>query len=211
MIESSAVVMPQEPNAWRGPLSSTYGEGAFDDVIAAGVLLDVSRLVSGLLGLARPAVGARSERVTRLARELVAALDLEGAWEFEVAARLSQIGWLAVPDATQQAAWRGEPLSEEDWRAVLSHPLVARDLLEDVTRLEGVREMIARQQEPVAVRGEAPRSVRHDRHALGGQILRVCTELDALMQAGLTRTAALDRMRAQPLEFDQMLVTLLAG
>ena len=58
----------------------------------------------------------------------------------------------------------------------------ARDLLADVPRLDGVREMIARQQEPVAVRGDTLRPIRHDRHALGGQILRVCTEFDALVQ-----------------------------
>lgn len=48
-----------------------------EDVIAAGVLLDVSRVLGGLLGLARPALGARTERVSKLVRQVARALDLD--------------------------------------------------------------------------------------------------------------------------------------
>ncbi len=113
-------------------------------------------MLGGLLGLARPALGARTERVTTLVRQLARALELDRPWEFEVAARLSQIGWLTVPAETHQAALRGDPLPDEDWCAVASHPLVARDLLAEVGRLDGVREMIARQREPFAVAGATP-------------------------------------------------------
>jgi len=68
------------------------------------VLLDVSRVLGGLLGLARPALGVRTERVTRLVRLMARALDIDRPWEFEVAARLSQIGWLTVPTETHAAA-----------------------------------------------------------------------------------------------------------
>ena len=89
-----------------------------EDVVAAGVLLDVTRVLGGLLGLARPALGARTERVTMLVRLMARALDLDRPWEFEVAARLSQIGWLTVPAETHDAALRGDPLPDEDWCAV---------------------------------------------------------------------------------------------
>ena len=109
-----------------------------EDVIAAGVLLDVSRLL---------------------------------------AARLSQIGWLTVSAETHEAALRGDALLDEEWRAVASHPQVARDLLAEVTRLDGVREMIARQREPFAVPGEAPVPLaKRDRLMLGGQILHLCAD-----------------------------------
>jgi hypothetical protein len=115
-------------------------------MVAAGVLLDVTRVLGGLLALA-----------------------LERSWEFEVAARLSQIGWLTVPTETHDAALRGDTLHEDDWRAVVSHPLVARDVLSDVRRLDGVREMIARQREPCAVAGERPVPFsRRDRATQGG-------------------------------------------
>ena len=187
------------------------GQRPVEDVVAAGVLLDVSRLLGGLLGLARPALGTRTERVTRLVRQMTRTLALDRPWEFEVAARLSQIGWLTVPTETHEAAWRGDPLPDEEWRAVASHPLVARDLLAEVTRLDGVREMIARQREPFAVPGEAAVPMaKRDRLMLGGQILHVCADYIALLDRGLASDAALEWLSSQPFEFDPSLVCVLA-
>jgi response regulator RpfG family c-di-GMP phosphodiesterase len=181
-----------------------------EDVVAAGVLLDVTRVLGGLLGLARPVLGVRTERVTTLVRQMARALDLNRAWEFEVAARLSQIGWLTVPAETHDAALRGDPLPDDEWCVVASHPLVARDLLAEVARLDGVREMIARQREPFAVAGEIPVPVtRRDRLMLGGHMLRVCAEYVALLERGLSPGSATDRLAAQPLEFDPALVHVL--
>jgi hypothetical protein len=178
-----------------------------EEVVTAGVLLDVSRVFSGLLGLARPALAARTDAVTRLVRRLADSLALERPWEFEVAARLSQIGWLTVSSETHDAAVRGESLPEDAWLAVASHPLVARDLLSDVRRLDGVREMIARQHEPCAVAGERPlHFMQRDRHSQGGQLLHVCADYVTLRERGVSAADALDRLVSQPLEYDPELV-----
>jgi response regulator RpfG family c-di-GMP phosphodiesterase len=212
MLDASTIEATAGPTGdWDGsPSVAGSGGPRVEDVIAAGVLLDVSRVLGGLLGLARPALGARTERVSKLVRQVARALDLDRPWEFEVAARLSQIGWLTVPPTTHDAALRGDPLPDDEWCAVASHPLVARDLLADVGRLHGVGEMIARQREPFAVEGETPLPVaRRDRLMLGGQVLRVCGEYAACLERGLTSDAALDRMSSQPLEFDPVLVHVL--
>lgn len=142
---------------------------------------------------------------------MVRELDLARPWEFEVAARLSQIGLLSVPDQQRTAACRGEPLSDDAWLALASHPLVARDLLAGVGRLDGVREMIARQGEPFALRCEpTPPIEQPNRIVLGGHSLRVCADYVALLEAGLGPDAALARLSSQPLECDPVLVGLLA-
>ena len=177
------------------------------DVVTAGVLLDVSRVFSALLGLARPALAARTDAVTRLVRQLAERLALERPWEFEVAARLSQIGWLTISSETHDAAVRGESLPEDDWFAVASHPLLARDLLADVRRFDGVREMIARQHEPCAVAGEPPvRFLRLDRQSQGGQLLHVCADYVTLRERGVAAGDAIDGLVSQPLEYDPELV-----
>ncbi len=92
-----------------------------------------------------------------------------------------------------------------------STALVARDLLADVGRLDGVREMIARQREPFAVVGETPAPVtRRDRLMLGGHMLRVCADYVALLERGLAPGVALDRLASQPLGFDPALVHVLS-
>ena len=188
----------------------TAARAGRDDVAAAGTLLEVSRLFTALLRLTRPDIGQRTERITALVSFIVRGLDIERRWEFEVAARLSQLGCLGIAPDVLQAAARGELLNDDDLRAVASHPLAARDLLGEMSRLEIVAEMIARQHEPVGFAGEWIEPVRDaDRLAFGGQVLRVCGEFDRLVQRGLSCQDALCRMSGLPEEFDPAIVARL--
>jgi response regulator RpfG family c-di-GMP phosphodiesterase len=178
-----------------------------DEVAAAGALLEVSRLFTALLRLTRPDVGLRTERITALVCFVVRGLDVERRWEFEVAARLSQLGCLGIAPEVLQAATRGELLNDDDLRAVASHPLAARDLLGEVSRLDAVAEMIARQHEPVGFVGESIAPVTEaDRLTFGAQLLRVCGEFDRLVTRGLSSQDAVRRMTGQPEEFAPAIV-----
>jgi response regulator RpfG family c-di-GMP phosphodiesterase len=211
MLEHARSSLPVLPTEARPlPPSDETRHERPDEIAAAGALLEVSRLFTALLRLTRPDVGLRSERITTVVSFVVRNLDVERPWEFEVAARLSQLGCLGIAPDVLQAAARGEVLSEDDLRAVASHPLAARDLLGEVSRLEAIAEMIARQHEPVGLAGERIEPVSGaDRLAFGGQLLRVCGEFDRLVQRGLASQDALSRMRGQPEEFDPALVARL--
>ncbi len=174
----------------------------------ACALVEVSRLVTRLLRLARPDVGDRSERIARLVAVAARRLELRQSWEFEVAARLSQVGWLGLPAAVVTAVRNGETLDDDELLMAASHALIARDLLAGITRLEGVAEMVARQSEPVSLPGEPPVPLAaRDRRDVGGQLLRVGTELERLMSAGMAVTDAIARLRAHPAEYDPEILT----
>jgi response regulator RpfG family c-di-GMP phosphodiesterase len=206
---SSLSVLPTEARPWPSGDETSHAESP-DEIAVAGALLEVSRLFTALLRLTRPDVGPRTERITALVSFVVRGLDVERRWEFEVAARLSQLGCLGIAPDVLQAAARGERLSDEDLRAVASHPLVARDLLGEVRRLGAVAEMIARQHEPVGFAGEWIEPVSEaDRLAFGGQVLRVCGEFDRLVERGLSCQDALSRMGELPEEFDPAIVARL--
>jgi response regulator RpfG family c-di-GMP phosphodiesterase len=203
---SLSVLRPTGTRPWPSGGQRLEPQGP-DEVAAAGALLEVSRLFTALLRMTRPDIGLRTERITALVSFVVRGLDVERRWEFEVAARLSQLGCLGIAPDVLQAATRGELLSDDDVRAVASHPLAARDLLGDVSRLQAVAEMIARQQEPMGFAGELIEPVTEaDRLAFGGQVLRVCGEFDRLSQRGLSSQDALARMAGQPEEFDPAIV-----
>ena len=203
---SLSVLHPAGARPWPSGGRRLEPQGP-DEVAAAGALLEVSRLFTALLRMTRPDIGLRTERITALVSFVVRGLDVERRWEFEVAARLSQLGCLGIAPEVLQAATRGELLSDDDVRAVASHPLAARDLLGDVSRLEAVAEMIARQHEPVGFAGEQIEPVTEaDRLAFGGQVLRVCGEFDRLCQRGLSFQDVLARMTGQPAEFDPAIV-----
>jgi response regulator RpfG family c-di-GMP phosphodiesterase len=171
-------------------------------ISVAGTLLETSRLMTELLRFVAPDVHQRTVRVTRVVRGLVEELGVGQPWEFEVAARLSQIGRLALPSATRERLAAGEVLSEEDEQALASHPLIARDLLAEVRRLDVVREMVCRQREPYSVPG-LPLGNRAalDRMTLGGQLLRVASDFDEQLSAGESSDDAIASLNARGGEY----------
>jgi hypothetical protein len=198
---------------WHSPIVGAEGEPEpLVNIVVAGTLLDVARLVTTLLRLTYPDVGAKTDRITELVRFTARRLELEQSWEFEVAARLSQIGYLGL-DPELVAAWkRGETLTEEHHRALVSHPLIARDLLSEVTRLDTVREMIARQSEPFTVPGGSVDPVAtRDRVELGGQLLHACAAFDDHIWTGLAGDAAAGLLSKDPCEFDPEIVAALGS
>jgi response regulator RpfG family c-di-GMP phosphodiesterase len=211
--------MAQQLQRAHDPMTGTGGARPHDDadggtrelppaaerISVAGTLVEASRLMTELLRYVAPDVHRRTARITALVAEVVHDLDLPQPWEFEVAARLSQIGCLALPPATLAAVHRGDALSEEDDRAFASHPLVARDLLGEMRRLEDAREMIARQREPWMVPGTTP--THADRVTLGARLLRIVADYDEWLEKGVTVTEALGRLEADPEEYDPALLT----
>ncbi len=203
---SLSVLPPSGTRPWPSSGPRLESQAQYD-IAAAGALLEVSRLFTALLRLTRPDIGLRTERITAIVSVVVRGLEVERPWEFEVAARLSQLGCLGIAPDVLQAATRGELLSDDDLRAVASHPLAARDLLGEVSRLDAVAEMIARQHEPVGYAGEWTAPVTNaDRLTFGGQLLRVCGEFNRLVERGLSSEDAIARMTAQPEEFDPAIV-----
>src|SRR5262245_13701958 len=137
MIESGQTTLltpTDEPWRWPHPLRATEKQGIAVDAVLA-TLLDVSRFITALLRLTDSPIDEHAEHGTALVKIVLRQLDLERPWEFEVAARLSQIGYLALPQQLVAADSRGEKLSDEDLCTVASHPLIARDLLGEVGRL----------------------------------------------------------------------------
>jgi len=179
-------------------------------ISVAGTLLETSRLMTELLRFVAPDVHQRTIRLTRVVRELVKDLDLGQAWEFEVAARLSQIGRLALPSTTRDRLASGEELNDEDERVLASHPLIARDLLAEVRRLDAVREMVCRQREPYSV-PNLPLGNRTplDRLTLGGQLLRVAADFDELLSAGKTGEEAVGCLEASAGEYSEEVLAAL--
>jgi response regulator RpfG family c-di-GMP phosphodiesterase len=183
---------PGSPTSLDQPLVLAHDEAASsglppvaERISVAGTLLETSRLMTELLRFVAPEVHHRTVRITSVVRRLVEELGVSQPWEFEVAARLSQIGRLALPSATRQRLAASETLSQDDEDALASHPLIARDLLAEVRRLDAVREMVCRQREPYSVPGLPLGSrVSLDRMTLGGQLLRVAADFDDQLSAG---------------------------
>lgn len=164
------------------------------------------KVLTDVLSAVNPGTFGKSIRIARCVRHLVAKFHLPSSWCFEAAAMLSQIGCIMLDRDLIQAAYVDIDLSPEEQIRFESHPIVARNLLANVRRLEHVAWMISQQlpgetlQNPPQVPGMPPAIL-----VVGAKILRVAVAFDDLMMRGVSHAEAVRRLQRRP-EFDQDLV-----
>jgi response regulator RpfG family c-di-GMP phosphodiesterase len=100
-------------------------------------------VLAEVLALINPAAFGRARRVKELAGRLARAAGLRNWWEVEVAAMLAQVGAVTLPQATAEKLYAGARLTEPEAAMVRRVPLVTRQLISKIPRLEGVVEIVA--------------------------------------------------------------------
>jgi response regulator RpfG family c-di-GMP phosphodiesterase len=155
------------------------------------------RVLGEVLALTNPLAFGRSLRVRQLVRDMTAAAGLPDDWALDVAATLSQLGCLAVPEAALARGERGEELTDPERAALVRHPTVGAELLRTIPRLERVAAIVAYQNYHQAMisRLAGNSTVAEAAPAVG--LLKAALDFDALVQRGESKPAALATMRAR--------------
>lgn len=161
------------------------------------------RLLSEVLTLVAPAIFERTQRIKSYVVHMTARLELAEPWRFELAAALSMLGCVGLPEPTLQRILAGRPLSSEEKRAFDDHPQSAYRLLTRIPRFGEVAEMIRLQQEATASE-HVSESVR-----IGAALLRLAREVDQLVESGTHLTAAIAALSPRVTEADRALLDTL--
>jgi len=101
--------------------------------------------LTDILALAEPAAFGRATRVRQSVIRLMEHFGVTETWPVEVAAMLSQIGYVALPPGTQEKVYRSEPLSDAERQMLERMPKVIEQILANIPRLETVREILRAQ------------------------------------------------------------------
>jgi CheY-like chemotaxis protein len=165
--------------------------------LLANTLRASVRVLGELLAMASPAAFGRSLRVRQLVRDMAAAVGLPDDWALDVAATLSQLGCVAVPEEVLTKSARGEELTDPERAALVRHPAVGAELLRSIPRLERVAAIVAHQSyhHGALSRLAADPQVAEVVPAVG--MLKLALDLDELLQRGKTKGEALEALRAR--------------
>jgi hypothetical protein len=134
-------------------------------------------------------------------RELGGVIEGAAAWEVDVAAVLSRLGCVAVPETVLAAAARGGALSPEEQRQADAVPSVARDLLRPIPRLERVTEILEHLNRPFRAAG-GPHGASGKALPLGSRVLRAAFDFDTLVARGVPERQAVDLLRSRADGYD---------
>jgi len=136
-----------------------------------GTLQGCIKVLTEILGQVNPEAFGRSERIKRHVKNMVARLKVKDPWKFELAAMLSQIGCIFIPEDIVSKNRCSAGLTPEESQIYSMHPTVGAQLLSRIPRLEDVREMIMHQEDSLADNPDQPR---------GARILKICLAFDNL-------------------------------
>jgi CheY-like chemotaxis protein len=166
------------------------------------------RMLSEALAITNPLAFGRATRIKTLVSQLLDKLGDKERWQVEVAAMLSQLPTLTLPDETAEKLYYGAALSEAEQQMVERAPDVTQQLLGHIPRLEVVREILTHYREPPSKRdiGELTLDQRVVRR--GSQLLKVAVEFDALEAQGRSGAEAVSELTTRA-DCDAEVVTAL--
>jgi CheY-like chemotaxis protein len=160
-----------------------------------------------ILSLVNPVAFSRAMRLKHYAVRAAEALGLGEPWRFEVAALLSQIGFVTVPGDVLERMASGDTLTDSEQKMVDDLPGMTSHLIARIPRLEEVAEIIAGQ--PAGGSGGGATPPEGGEVQLGSEILRAATALDGLLLGGDAPADALAKMIRSKVPYDPRIVRVL--
>jgi response regulator RpfG family c-di-GMP phosphodiesterase len=148
------------------------------------------QVLTDVLSLVNPTAFGRAARVRRLVLKLAAALKVENAWQIEIAALLSQLGCITVPEEILAKVYQGRALQVEELRMMQAHPQVGHDLIARIPRLEPVAQIIAYQEKRFNGSGLPDSGKRGEAIPLGARILKLALDFDKLIESRIGHSEA---------------------
>jgi CheY-like chemotaxis protein len=176
-------------------------------VLLQQTLLGSMKTLSDVLALTSPVAFGRSMRVRQLVCAMAEHLGLEQSWRLEMAAMFSQLGSVSLPDATLERMCRGERLDEGEQAMVTRANQLTDQLLGNIPRLEGVRDLLVAAFNPAPSNGAATASARALQR--GGDLIRLALEFDTLECEGNEPAVAINTIRGRGHRYDADLLTAL--
>jgi len=167
------------------------------------------KVLSEVLSLVNPEAFGRASRIRRYVRQIASELGVAAMWQVELAAMLSQIGCIVLPEETIRKVNQGRKLTAEAARLYESHPLIAFNLISNIPRLEKVAEIIRYQEKHFDGSGIPADSRKGESIPLGARILKVANDFDLLTARDLPKIKAFHKLREQSCCYDPKILDAL--
>jgi response regulator RpfG family c-di-GMP phosphodiesterase len=168
-------------------------------------------VLTGILASAEPASFGRGERLRDYMRAFAKSLNMTHTWELELAAMLSQIGYVTVPPKVLEKKRLGQKLTPAEQNVLTRIPGLGSSLLSNIPRLESVAKIVLYANKNFDGSGFPSDAVAADEIPIGSRVLKVLTDVAELEEKGFTKEKALELMQLQAGLYDpQVLDTTFA-
>ena len=167
------------------------------------------KVLTEVLSIVNPEAFGRSSRIERLVIQIASQLGVPESWQFELAAMLSQVGCVTLPEMVLNKIYESKDLTEDESQLFEKHPLIASDLLSHIPRLEKVAETIKYQEKHFDGSGIPKDSRRGEDIPLGSRILKVVLDFDILEKKEGSTISALRALRKRNGRYDPAILQVM--
>ncbi|MFA5941734.1 MAG: response regulator [Sinimarinibacterium sp.] len=178
-------------------------------VLLQQTLTGAVQALINVLALRQPLAFGSSERVKRLAGDIAARLVPELRWAVEIAAMLTPLGMIALPDEVAEKIHAGRPLDAHEQAMVERMPTLTDSLIGHIPRLETVRALLAMVAGAPMPAFCMPSDERLPAVRRAAAILRTALDFDALRSQGFSAHAVLGALQARADRYDGEVMTTL--
>lgn len=159
-------------------------------------------MLTGILASAEPHSFGRGEQLRDYMRAFARSLQLAQTWELELAAMMSQIGYVTIPPKALEKLRLGYELTPAEKNVVTRTPEIGANLLRNIPRLESVARIVLYQAKNYDGSGFPEDSTVGDQIPIGSRVLKVLSDLAELESRGLPKTKALEQMQSRAGRYD---------
>lgn len=159
-------------------------------------------LLMEMLSLVEPGCAGKTQKLRDYMKRFALHYKTERIWELELAAMLSQIGFISIPESVRQKLKTMTPLSGQEQTLLTRLPEVSHRLLAHIPRLDEVRRIVLYQDKNYDGTGFPLDSVKEEDIPVGARILKLLSNLVDLEGDGVPMARALELMRKQEGHYD---------
>lgn len=204
---------PCPPDVLRATLDDAVTQ--YHLVTAERVLLEQTlrgavQMLTDILSMADPVAFGRASRLKTYVSELCDVMEITDRWPIEVAAMLSQLGYVTLPAETARKVAQGDALDESEQEMTSRLLTIPVDLLGNIPRVEPVREILKYREKRFDGGGLPSGAVRGETIPLGARLLKVASDYDLLAIRGTKSLAAIATLKERTGWYDPGVLDALA-
>lgn len=191
--------------------AALYAMRASEKRLLETTLAGSVKLMTELMGLARPDLFNNAAQVLRLAKLTAKSISVPHRWELELAIMLYPLGLVTIPEALAAKYAAHQPLSAKEQMLIEQSPQVSANLLRNIPRLENVARIVDLSRRGFDGSGYPAEGPRGKQLPVVSRLLHILIDVvDLAATKKLSDAEALAALRSSGRRYDPEMLTLIA-
>jgi len=169
------------------------------------------KVLTDLLAIVDPEAFGHAQRLREEVSTVAKWFGIRDAWEFEIAAMLSQIGTVAIPPVVLNRLRTGQTLNETEKQMIARIPEIGANLIAKIPRMEAVEKIVRFQRKNFDGAGYPEERVSGGEIPMGARILHVLSDLIVIETNRKTRTEAFSQLKQRLGAYDPAVLEAVAS